>query len=145
MFSQRRYFIDRDRWREITREYLIVPSLIFYVVGIWTQQENPFLIFVLYFMFFLVSSLIFLFCSLYLRYRVFGYPVQCTRKKILSFFLIIAVDILLYNIVLRMVFVFSSDFFISKLFSNWKMFWCSTNIIRWICFDYFLLKNILNN
>ena len=84
MFRQRSDSFER--WRGITREYLIVPSLIFYVVGIWTQQENPFLIFVLYFMFFLVSSLIFLFCSLYLRYRVFGYPVQCTRKKYCRFF-----------------------------------------------------------
>jgi len=143
MFSQRRYFIDRDRWREITREYLIVPSLIFYIVGMWEQQGNPCLIFVLYFMFFLVSSLISLCCSLYLRYRAFGCPVQCIGKRILSFLLIIAIDIFLYNVVLRVVLVFFSDFFISKLFSDWRLFWCSTNMIRWISFDYFLLKNIL--
>ena len=141
MFGQRSDFIEK--WRKVAVDYLIEPSLFFYIVGMWERQGDPCLVFVLYFMFFLMSSFISLFCSLCLRYRIFGCPVQHTKKKVLSFLLIIAVDILLYNAVLRGVFVFFSDFFVSELFSDWRLFWCSTSIIRWTFFGYPLLRLIL--
>ncbi|WP_208873913.1 hypothetical protein [Fretibacterium fastidiosum] len=125
---------------------LLLSSLIFSIIGMRgmrEQQGGIYFIFVLYFVFYFVNSLLSLLCSLWLRYRIFGCPVQQTRKKWLSLFLIIAVDILLYTIVLRTVFVFATDFFTSALFSDWMLCWRSTAVMRWICFEYFSLNFIL--
>ena len=130
-------------WRRITIEYLLLPGLTAYLYAVLWQKGNLYLIFLLYFMFFFISSLISLLSSLCLRYMIFGYPVQHIIERMLSFFLIIAIDILFYKVIVGVVFVYSPDFFISELFSHWRFIWCSSALLRWGWDDYFLLKSIL--
>lgn len=130
-------------WRRITIEYLLLPGLTAYLYAVLWQKGNLYLIFLLYFMFFFISSLISLLSSLCLRCMIFGYPVQHIIERMLSFFLIIAIDILFYKVIVRVVFVYSPGFFISELFSHWRFIWCSSALLRWGWDDYFLLKSIL--
>ena len=132
-----------ERWRGITIEYLLLPGLTAYLYAVLWQKGTLYLIFMLYFMFFFISSLISLLSSLCLRYMIFGYPVKQIIKRMLSFFLIIAMDILFYKVIVGVVFVYSPDFFISELFSHWRFIWCSSALLRWGWDDYFLLRSVL--
>lgn len=141
MFRQRSDSFER--WKRITIEYLLLPGLTAYLYAVLWQKGNLYLIFMLYFMFFFISSLISLLSSLCLRYMIFGYPVKQIIKRMLSFFLIIAMDILFYKIVVRIISVYSPELFISELFSHWRFIWCSSALLRWGWDDYFLLRSIL--
>lgn len=141
MFRQRSDSFER--WKRITIEYLLLPGLTAYLYAVLWQKGNLYLIFMLYFMFFFISSLISLLSSLCLRYMIFGYPVKQIIKRMLSFFLIIAMDILFYKVVVRIISVYSPELFISELFSHWRFIWCSSALLRWGWDDYFLLKSIL--
>ena len=72
---------------------------------------------------FLVASLLSLLCSLWFRYGLFGHPIQQTRKKILLFFFIAAVDILFYKIVVEITRIFFPAFFVSAFFVQWTLSW----------------------
>ena len=141
MFRQRSDSFER--WKRITIEYLLLPGLTAYLYAVLWQKGNLYLIFMLYCMFFFISSLISLLSSLCLRYMIFGYPVKQIIKRMLSFFLIIAMDILFYKVVVRIISVYSPELFISELFSHWRFIWCSSALLRWGWDDYFLLKSIL--
>ena len=132
-----------ERWRGITIEYLLLPGLTAYLYAVLWQKGNLYLIFMLYFMFFFISSLISLLSSLCLRYMIFGYPVKQIIKRMLSFFLIIAMDILFYKVVVRIISVYFPELFISELFFHWRFIWCSSALLRWGWDDYFLLRSVL--
>ena len=117
MFRQRSDSFER--WRGITIEYLLLPVLTAYLYAVLWQKGNLYLIFMLYFMFFFISSLISLLSSLCLRYMIFGYPVKQIIKRMLSFFLIIAMDILFYKVCVRLIWVFFTEVFIYELFFHW--------------------------
>ena len=112
-----------ERWRGITIEYLLLPGLTAYLYAVLWQKGNLYLIFMLY--------------------MIFGYPVKQITKRMLSFFLIIAMDILFYKVVVRIISVYSPELFISELFFHWRFIWCSSALLRWGWDDYFLLRSVL--
>lgn len=126
------------RWKGIT----IVPISQYLAAVIW-EKKNSYLIFTWHFMFFLVASLLSLFCSLWFRYGLFGHPIQQTRKKILLFFLIAAVDILFYKIVVEITRIFFPAFFVSAFFAQWTLSWGASIGTRWLCSYYWSGRVIL--
>ena len=94
-------------------------------------------------MFFLVVSLLSLLCSLWFRYGLFGHPIQQTRKKILLFSFIAAVDILFYKIVVEVIRIFSPAFFISEFFVQWMLSWGASIGMRWLCSYYWSGRVVL--
>ena len=126
------------RWKGIT-SYPISN----YFAAVILAKGDPYLIFTWHFMFFLVASLFSLLCSLWFRYGLFGHPIQQTRKKVLLFFLIAAVDILFYKIVVEIMRICFPDFFISTFFSQWMFLWRSSSTMRWVCFYYYSGRVVL--
>ena len=124
------------RWKGV-----LVQPLSHYFAAVILAEGDPYLIFTWHFMFFLVASLLSLLCSLWFRYGLFGHPIQQTRKKILLFFFIAAVDILFYKIVVEVMRICFPDFFISAFFSQWRFLWRAS--VRWILFYYFSGRVVL--
>ena len=124
------------RWKGV-----LVEPLSHYFAAVILVEGDPYLIFTWHFMVFLVASLLSLLCSLWFRYGLFGHPIQQTRKKILLFFFIAAVDILFYKIVVEITRICSPDFFISAFFSQWRFLWRGS--MRWIFFYYFSGRVVL--
>ena len=141
MFRQRSDSFER--WWGITREYLIVPSLIFYIVGMWEQRGNPYLIFVLHFILPFVVFLVSLLCSCYLKYGVYiRYPVNQFKKQLLSLVLLGILDILFYKLFVQFLLFICQEYLVCDLFLNWMIIWRSSFGLR-LVWDYFLLKAIL--